>query len=93
MLCLKDMGLFRVFLGVESNAVAGLRTLGRGILREQNHEALRILESSGVHAAFNLLMFDPETTLEDLDDNMESLEAYALSRELRTGRGVCGNAA
>jgi coproporphyrinogen III oxidase-like Fe-S oxidoreductase len=30
---LLDLGLFRVFLGVESNAVAGLRTLGRGIWR------------------------------------------------------------
>ena len=33
---LKDMGLFRVFLGVETNAVVGLETLGRGIEREQN---------------------------------------------------------
>jgi radical SAM superfamily enzyme YgiQ (UPF0313 family) len=30
---LKALGLFRVFLGVESNSVAGLRTLGRGITR------------------------------------------------------------
>lgn len=77
MLCLKELGLFRVFLGVESNAVAGLRTLGRGIRREQNHAALRILEGAGIHTSFNLLMFDPETTLEDLDDNLEFLEAYA----------------
>ncbi len=40
---LKEMGLFRVFLGVESNAVAGLKALGRGIRREQNHRALRII--------------------------------------------------
>ena len=76
-LSLKELGLFRAFLGVESNAVAGLRTLGRGIRREQNHEALRILESSGIHTTFNLLMFDPETTWQDYDENVDFLEAYA----------------
>ena len=75
--CLQELGLFRVFLGVESNAVAGLRTLGRGIRREQNHKALRILEDAGVHTSFNLLMFDPETTLPDLTDNVDFLDAYA----------------
>ena len=74
---LRELGLFRVFLGVESNAVAGLRTLGRGIRREQNHAALRILEDAGVHTSFNLLMFDPETTLQDLTDNVDFLDAYA----------------
>jgi anaerobic magnesium-protoporphyrin IX monomethyl ester cyclase len=75
--CLVELGLFRVFLGVESNAVAGLRTLGRGIRREQNHEALRILEAAGIHTSFNLLMFDPETTLQDLTDNADFLDDYA----------------
>ena len=37
---LKSLGLFRLFLGVETNAVLGLKTLGRGIERRQNHEAL-----------------------------------------------------
>jgi len=74
---LKQLGLFRVFLGVESNAVAGLRTLGRGITREQNHEALRILAAAGIHTTFNLLMFDPETTFGDFDDNTAFLESCA----------------
>ena len=75
--CLKELGLFRVFLGVESNAVAGLRTLRRGIRREQNREALHILETAGIHTTFNLLMFDPETTVQDMNDNLDFLEANA----------------
>jgi anaerobic magnesium-protoporphyrin IX monomethyl ester cyclase len=67
---LKEIGLFRVFLGVETNAVAGLLTLGRGIRREQNSVALEILREAGIHTSFNLLMFDPETTLEDLRQNI-----------------------
>jgi radical SAM superfamily enzyme YgiQ (UPF0313 family) len=74
---LKAIGLFRVFLGVETNAVAGLRTLGRGIRREQNHEALRILRCHDIHTTFNLLMFDPESTMDDLADNIAFIRRYA----------------
>ena len=73
---LRRMGLFRVFLGVESNAVAGLRTLGRGIRREQNHVAMCILLDAGLHLSYNLLMFDPETTPADLRDNIAFMRAY-----------------
>ncbi|NQT39166.1 MAG: B12-binding domain-containing radical SAM protein [Planctomycetes bacterium] len=74
---LREIGLFRVFLGVETNAVAGLETLGRGIRRPQNHEALDILKKSGVHTSFNLLIFDPETTLGDLHDNIDFMRRQA----------------
>ena len=74
---LKEIGLFRVFLGVETNAVAGLATLGRGIRREQNAEALEILREASIHTCFNLLMFDPETTLVDLRENIAFLARQA----------------
>ncbi len=67
---LVKMGLFRLFLGVETDAVQGLRTLGRGIRREQNHRALEILREHGVHTCFNLLMFDPESKLQSLRENI-----------------------
>ena len=74
---LMEVGLFRVFLGVESNAVAGLKALGRGIRREQNHEALRILRGLNVHTTFNLLMFEPDVTLGDLRDNIAFIRQWA----------------
>ncbi len=73
---LKEMGLFRVFLGVESNAVAGLKALGRGIRREQNHRALRIIRRRDVHVTFNLLMFEPECSPSDLRDNVDFIRRY-----------------
>jgi radical SAM superfamily enzyme YgiQ (UPF0313 family) len=77
MSALKNVGLFRVFLGVESNAAAGLKTLGRGIKREQNHIALKMLRNLHLHVTFNLLMFDPEATLADLADNLAFIRQYA----------------
>ncbi|MFB3890617.1 MAG: radical SAM protein [Phycisphaerae bacterium] len=73
---LREMGLFRVFLGVESNAVAGLKALGRGIRREQNHTALRLIKDAGLHVTFNLLMFEPDCTLGDLRENVEFMRQY-----------------
>ena len=74
---LKDLGLFRIFLGVESNAVAGLKALGRGIRREQNHRALELVKAAGVHVTFNLLMFEPDCTLGDLADNIDFIRAQS----------------
>ena len=54
-----------------------MKTLGRGIKREQNHRALRLLREMDIHTTFNLLMFDPETTLSDLKDNISFMEIYA----------------
>jgi radical SAM superfamily enzyme YgiQ (UPF0313 family) len=73
---LKNIGLFRVFLGVESNAVAGLKTLGRGITRECNYQALDILKRNNIHTTYNLLMFDPEMTPDDFSDNIAMIESY-----------------
>lgn len=67
---LVDIGLFRVFLGVETDAVSGLRRLGRGIQRQQNHRALAILAERGVHTCFNLLMFDPDSDMASLRENL-----------------------
>ena len=74
---LKALGLFRVFLGVESNAVNGLKALGRGISREQNHRALQVLLDAGVHVSFNLLMFEPDCTLSDLRENVFFMRRWA----------------
>jgi anaerobic magnesium-protoporphyrin IX monomethyl ester cyclase len=65
-----DLGLFRVFLGVETDAVGGLGRLGRGADRLHNHRALDILGRHGVHTCFNLLMFDPDCDLASLRENL-----------------------
>ncbi|NLE00397.1 MAG: B12-binding domain-containing radical SAM protein, partial [Fibrobacter sp.] len=71
---LKRLGLFRVFLGIENNAVTGLKSLGRSITRECNHTALKILQKNDIHTTFNLLMFEPEMKPGDLIDNIAMLK-------------------
>ena len=94
MTALKQIGLYRVFLGIESNSVAGLKALGRGITRRQNHEAVRLLKDMGLHVTFNLLMFEPDCTISDLRDNIRFIGEQAdvplnfCRTEVHTGTGL-----
>src|ERR1019366_7783200 len=73
---LDDLGLFRVFLGVENASENGLRNLNRKNTPEQILNALKILNDFDVHLAYNLLMFEPDTTMQDLLINLRFMERH-----------------
>ena len=73
---LDDLGLFRVFLGVENASENGLRNLNRKCSFDQILNALRILNDFDVHVAFNILMFEPETVLNDILINLRFIERH-----------------
>ncbi len=73
------LGLTRVFLGIETDAEQGLATLERRVAKQQNHEAMRVLEELGVYVCFNLLVFDPDTTLESLETNLAFMREFGDS--------------
>ncbi len=70
---LRSKGLVRTYVGIESHAVSGLRVLNRENNREDNERALAILDRLGIYSYFNLLLFDPETTVVDLRENLAFL--------------------
>ena len=71
---LDRLGLFRVFLGVENASENGLRHLNRKSCVAEILNALDILNDFGVHVAYNLLMFEPDTTLDDILINLRFME-------------------
>ncbi len=71
------LGCVRVFLGIESDSDQGLKTLRRRVSRGRNHEAMRILQELGIYVCFNMLVFDPDTTIESLETNLAFMEAQA----------------
>jgi len=73
------LGCTRIFLGIETDADQGLATLGRDATRRDNHAAMDLLEELGIYACFNMLVFDPDTTLESLEINLEFMDAYSDS--------------
>ncbi len=73
---LDDLGIFRVFLGVENASERALANLNRKCTRAEIENALTILNDFDVHIAYNLLMFEPDTSLEDILINLRFMERH-----------------
>ena len=70
---LKEAGLKKVFLGVESGTQQGLDRFNKKTTVEQNKRALKILETIGVDYTIAFIFFDPHSTMEDVKGNLEFL--------------------
>jgi radical SAM superfamily enzyme YgiQ (UPF0313 family) len=86
---LRQVGLRRVFLGVESGVQAALDRMGKGITVADNLRALRILEEVGLEAVPGFILFDPGTTLGELEANLAFLfRTGILSRSFNSRMDV-----
>jgi len=73
---LVEMGLFRIFLGVEAGTAEALVQLGRGQLLTDNERALAVTGELDLHACFNLLLWNPGSTLADVALNVAWLREH-----------------
>jgi anaerobic magnesium-protoporphyrin IX monomethyl ester cyclase len=73
---LDQLGLFRVFLGVENASEHGLKNLNRKCSLESILTSLEVLNKYNIHVAYNLLMFEPDTTMDDILINLRFLETH-----------------
>ena len=74
---LKDMGVIRAYVGIETNSSEGIVSLNRRITSEDNRRALRVLDELDVYCSFNVLIFDPEATLHGVEANLDFMEEMA----------------
>jgi anaerobic magnesium-protoporphyrin IX monomethyl ester cyclase len=70
---LKDMGLLRVYVGLESGCQASLDLFGKGVTPDANLRALQVLTDLGIIADFRLLMFHPWSTHELIREELAFL--------------------
>ncbi len=75
----------RCYIGVETDADQGLETLRRWSHASQNKKAIEIVRELDLYVCFNLLIFDPDTTLESLRTNVRFLH-YAAEYPSNFGR-------
>lgn len=73
---LVSAGLFRLFLGIEAGTDESLHRLGRGQTFRDNERALRIVNELDIHTCFNLLLLNPDSTLEDVEANVAFLRDH-----------------
>jgi len=71
----QQLQLVRLFLGVESSTQQGCETLNRGVREGEAQRALRVLESLDLYVCFNMLVFDPDASVEALLQNIAFMQA------------------
>ena len=64
------LNCIRVYIGIETDADQGLKTLRRWSHSKQNHKAIEIVRDLDLYTCFNMLVFDPDTTIESLETNI-----------------------
>lgn len=75
-------GLRHILIGLESGSDARLKRLNKLTTVAQNEEALRVLRRHGVEPNVGFIMFEPDSTLEDVRTNFEFLRRNELLGEL-----------
>jgi anaerobic magnesium-protoporphyrin IX monomethyl ester cyclase len=72
---MRDVGLYTVYMGLESGSEDGLSTLHKQITVEQNLRAVAILKQLDIMFEFGFMLFDPSTTFDSVADNLEFLRS------------------
>lgn len=74
---LLDMGVVRAYVGVESGSAGSLSRMNKRTTVAQNRAALETLHKVGMLADFGLIFFDPDSTVQDIQENLQFLHEMA----------------
>ncbi|MBI5444508.1 MAG: radical SAM protein [Deltaproteobacteria bacterium] len=85
---LVEAGFDEILIGLESGSNATLARLNKKTTVDQNRRALRILRAHGVEPNVGFIMFEPESTLEDVRVNLAFLEEVELLSRLSVTANV-----
>lgn len=74
---LAELGVIRLYVGVENGSQQGGDHLRRGTQQNHVHGALRACREAGIFNCYNLLVFEPDATLDHVRENMEFIREHA----------------
>ncbi len=90
MRALVKAGLSHLLLGIESGRPDVLKRLGKHTTTASNERAVAIVREAGIEPEIGFIMFDAESSLEDIRMNLEFLERNRLLDRLgRTANLLC----
>jgi len=75
----------RAYIGIETDADQGLETLRRWSGAKQNRKSIELVRELDLYTCFNMLIFDPDTTLESIEVNLDFMR-YASEYPSNFGR-------
>ena len=74
---LRDMGLLRIFFGVETGTPVGLRCLNRQHTVKGSERILDLCRNLGISAQFTIMVFHPEATTATIRDDVAFMRRHA----------------
>ncbi len=75
---LASNGASSVFLGIESGCESTLQRINKRITRQQIISAVRAVQNSGIYLSVGFIMFEPDSTLDELSANYALLDELGL---------------
>jgi radical SAM superfamily enzyme YgiQ (UPF0313 family) len=75
---LAENGATSVFLGIESGCDSVLQRIGKRITTEQIRRGVRAVRDSGIRLNLGFIMFEPDSTLAELEENYTFLDELEL---------------
>jgi len=73
---LARLGMIRMYVGIENASEPGCKHLNRRTSVAQLGAALDALAGAGIFTCYNLLVFEPDTTLQDVRDNIAFMRSH-----------------
>ena len=74
---LAELGVIRLYVGVENASQRGADHLNRRVAVASMGQALEACSDAGITPCYNLLLFEPETRLDDVAENIAFIRRYA----------------
>jgi radical SAM superfamily enzyme YgiQ (UPF0313 family) len=74
---LAELGVIRLYVGVENGSEAGGDHLQRGTQQSHVREALQSCRDAGIFCCYNLLVFEPKCTVADVRENVAFIVDHA----------------
>lgn len=75
---LKDYGCIEIEMGIENGSDSVLRRYKKNTTSSQNRLAIQMLHEQGINPAVDYVLFDPETSRQELIENVSFLKSARL---------------
>lgn len=78
---LKELGLERLYIGLENGSPTMLKRLAKQISVSENKRAIEVVKKADIPTNFCLIMFDPFTTVQELRENIEFIKSTGIYKQ------------
>lgn len=75
---IKELGCISIELGIENGSNAMLNRFNKHTTVEENKKAIKLLRKVGIEMAIDYIMFDNETSIDELKENIQFLKDSML---------------